>query len=129
MSLSIIDKDKPNPTTLTTLRLRVRGLLDADGKPYDLSGVTKFYAHIKDALSDPDASADVKLDSETNPTQFITTYAATGNLDIIFTTANTTLTAGTLYYIDVAAVWPDGTKIVLVNDTITFTVPPTLAVT
>jgi len=128
MSLSISDKDSPNPTTLTTLTLYIRGLKDKDGKPYDLSGASKFYAHIKDTLADVDASADVKLDSSTNPTQFVDTYAATGNLDVIFTTTNTTLTAGTLYYIGVAAVWADGTKVVLVNDTITFTVPPTLSV-
>ena len=129
MSLGINDKDSPNPTTLTTLPLYIRGLKDKDGKKYDLSGVSKFYAHIKDELTDSDATAAVTINSTSNPTQFVTTYASTGNLDVIFSTTNTNLTAGTLYYIDVKAVWADGTVVELVRDTIVFDVPVTLAVT
>ena len=129
MSLSIVDKDNPNPTTLTTLRLYLRGLKDKDGKPYDLSGASKLYAHIKDELTDADASAAVSINSTSNPTQFVSTYASTGNLDVIFSTTNTNLTAGLLYYIDVKAVWTDGTVVELVRDTIVFDKPVTLAVT
>jgi hypothetical protein len=127
MSLSIVDKSNPNPTTLTTLWLRVRGVLDKDGQPYDLSGA-KIYAHIKNTLSEADIAADVTLNSATNPTQFIMTYASTGNLDVIFSTTNTALTAGTLYYIDVKAVWTTGTVVEVVRDTIIFDAPVTLAV-
>ncbi len=128
MSLSISDKDVPNPTTLTTLTLYIRGLTDNDGKPYDLSGASKIYATIKSSLATADASADVQIDDSTNATQFVTTYASTGNLDVTFTTTDTDLTAGTLYYVDVAAVWADGTKVELVRDELVFDVPPTLAV-
>jgi len=127
MSLSITDKDNPKPPTLTTLRLCLRNLLDKDGEPYDLSGCSKFYAHIKDALTDADASADCKLDSVSNPTQFVTTYASTGNLDVIFSTTNTNLTAGTLYYIGVTAIWSGGTKVELCRDTIVFQTAITLS--
>jgi hypothetical protein len=128
MSLSISDKDVPNPTTLTTLTLYIRGLTDNNGKPYDLSGASKIYATIKDSLADADAAADVHIDSVSDATQFVTTYASTGNLDVTFTTTDTDLTAGTLYYIDVKAVWADGTVVELVRDTVVFDVPPTLAV-
>ncbi len=128
MSLSIEDKESPRPTTLTTMTLCIRGLLDKNGVPYDLSGASKFYAHIKDELTDSDATAAVTINSTSNPTQFITTYASTGNLDVIFTTTNTTLTAGTLYYIDVKAIWATGAAVELVRDTIIFDVPATLAV-
>jgi len=126
MSLSIIDKDTPNPTTLTTLTLFLRDLKDKDRLPYNLSGA-KLYAHIKDSLAEADAAADVSINTTSNASQFVITYASTGNVDVIFTPTNTTLTAGTLYYIDVKAVWTDGTVRELVRDTIVFDVPPTLA--
>jgi hypothetical protein len=128
MSLGITDKSSPNPTTLTTLTLYIRGLVDKDGKPYDLSGCSKFYCNVKSSLATVDASADVKINSVSNPTQFVTTYASTGNLDVILSTTNTALTAGTLYYIDVAAIWASGTKVELVRDTLVFDAPVTLAV-
>ena len=128
MSLNITDKDDPKPTTLTTMTLYIRGLKDRNGAVYDLSGASKIYAHIKDALADADASADVKINSVDNAAQFTTTYASTGNLDVIFSTTNTTLTAGTTYYIDVKAMWAGGTAVELVRDTIVFDAPVTLAV-
>jgi hypothetical protein len=127
MSLSISDKSGPNPTTKTTLRLCIRDVLDKDGKFYDFSAVSKIYAHIKDSLSDADAAADVTINSVSNPTQFVTTYASTGNLDVIFSSTNTTLIAGTLYYIDVKAIWADGTSVEIVRDTITFDTAITFA--
>lgn len=127
MSLTIEDKNDPKPKTLTTLTLYIRGLLDKDGKKFDLSGASKIYATIKDSLSDAD-NAHVQINSVSNPTQFVTTYASKGNLDVAFSTTNTTLTAGTLYYIDVTAVWSTGRKEVLVDDTIVFDTPVTLAV-
>lgn len=125
MALSIKDKDNPKPFTVSTLYITLRNLKDKDGEPFDLSGA-KFYCHLKDTLTDADASADVKLDSTTNPTQFITTYASTGNLDVILSSTNTNLTAGTLYYIDVVAI-VSSTKYVLMSDTITFQAPATLS--
>lgn len=127
MSLSIADKASPNPTTLTTLWVCLRGLTDRNGVPYDLSGASKIYAHIKDALTDTDAAADVTINNVTNASQFVTTYASTGNLDVIFSTTNTNLTAGTLYYLDVAAIWSTGLKVELVRDTFVFDKPVTLS--
>jgi hypothetical protein len=127
MSLSISDKSNPNPTTLSTLWLRVRDAKDKDGQLYDFSGA-KIYASIKDSLAEADNAADVNINSTSNPTQFVTTYASTGNLDVIFSTTNTARTAGTLYYIDVKAIWATGVAVEVVRDTITFDVPTTLAV-
>lgn len=127
MSLPILDKTNPNPCTKSTLHITLRDLKDKDGEPYDLSACSKFYATIKDALSDADASADAQIDSTNEPTQFVTTYASTGNLDVIFSSTNTDLTAGTLYHIDVAAIWPTGTKNILVRDTIKFDTAVTLS--
>lgn len=126
MSLPIVDKDAPNPTTKTTLPLYIRDLLTKDGLPYDVSGA-KLYAHIKDSLADADAAANVSINTTDNATQFVITYASTGNVDVIFTSTNTNLTAGTLYYIDVKAIWPDGTALEVVRDTIIFDTPVTLA--
>jgi hypothetical protein len=126
MSLSISDKESPRPVTRTTLPLYIRGLKTKDGLPYDLSGA-KLYAHIKDSLAEADAAADVTINSTSNASQFTTTYASTGNVDVIFTSTNTALTAGTLYYVDVKAVWVDGTSLEIVRDTIVFDNPVTLA--
>jgi hypothetical protein len=128
MSLKITDKDSPRPTLLTTLPLYLRDLKDKDGKLYDLSGASKFYATIKDALSDADNAAAVSINSTTNPTQFVITYANTGNLDIIFSTTNTDLTADIPYYVDVKAIWANGNAVVLVEDTLIFQTPSTKAV-
>jgi hypothetical protein len=127
MSLSISDKTKPNPKTLCTLTIALRGLLDRDGKPYDLSAA-KIVATIKDALADADA-AHVNINSTSNPSQFVLTFASTGNLDVIFSTTNTTLTAGTTYFVGVKAIWATGAAEELVDDTIVFDVPAVLAVT
>jgi len=126
MSLSIKDKGNPKPFTLTTLHITLRNLKDKDGEPYDLSGASKFYCTVKDSLSDLD-NAHVQINSSSNPSQFITTYASTGNLDVILTPTNTNLTAGTFYYIDVAAIWVTGVKVILMSDTIVFQTPSTLA--
>jgi len=126
MSLPISDKEDPRPVTKTTFPLYIRGVLDKDGLPYNLSGA-KLYAHIKDSLSEADIAADVTLNNVTNATQFVTTYSSTGNIDVIFSSTNTDLTAGTLYYIDVKGVWADGTSLEIVRDTIIFDAPPTLA--
>ena len=121
MRLFIIDKDTPNPKIGDTLHLRLRDLKDGDGKLYDLSGASKIYATIKDKLTDEDAEAAAQIDSVNEPTQFILAYASTGNLDVIFTPANTTgLTAGTPYYIDVRAIWNTGEVVSIVRDTIIF---------
>ena len=128
MSLSITDKDRPKPCTLTTLPLYLRGLLDKDKKPYDLSGADKIYATIKDSLADADNAADVQINSTDNPTQFVLTYADKGDLDVIFSTTDTNLTAGRTYYIDVKAVWANGNAVELVTDTIIFQTPPTKSV-
>jgi hypothetical protein len=128
MSLAISDKEDPRPTTLTTLPLYIRGLKDKDGKPYDVSGATKVYATIKSDLSLIDANAEVHIDSTNNPTQFVLTYAAYGDLDVIFSTTNTNLTAGVLYYLDLKAIWANGNAVELVRDTLVFDVPGTKAV-
>jgi hypothetical protein len=127
MSLSISDKTNPDPQTLCTLTLTIRNVLDRNGVAYDLS-TAKIVATIKDALADADA-AHVNINSTSNPSQFVVTAAATGNIDVIFSTTNTNLTAGTNYYIGVAAIWATGTKVMLVDDTIVFSAPPVLAVT
>ncbi|MDD4986906.1 MAG: hypothetical protein PHQ43_14255 [Dehalococcoidales bacterium] len=127
MSLSIIDKDSPNPKVQCTLTLHLRNLKDADGQPYDLSGASIIYATIKDSLADVDASADAQIDSTNEASQFTTTYASTGNLDVEFTPTNTDLTAGTPYYVDVKAIWASGEIEELVRDVFIFDTPVTLS--
>ncbi len=127
MSLSIIDKDSPNPKTQCTLRLHLRNLRDADGQPYDLSGASIIYATLKDSLADVDGSADAQIDTTAEASQFTLTYASTGNLDVEFTPTNTNLTAGTPYYIDVKAIWATGEIEELVRDVIVFDKPVTLS--
>lgn len=129
MSLYILDKDDPNPKVTDTLHIRLRNLKDGDGKPYNLSTASVIYATIKDSLADEDASADAQIDSDTNSTQFILTYASTGNIDVIFSSDDTDLTAGLLYYIDVRAIWSAGEVISLMRDTIVFDTPVTLSTT
>ena len=126
MSLFIIDKDTPNPKIGDTLHLRLRDLKDGDGKPYDLSTATKIYATIKDSLADADVDAAAQIDSVNEPTQFILTYASTGNIDVIYSPTNTAaLTAGVLYYIDVKTIWTTGDIVSIVRDTIIFDEPVT----
>ena len=122
MSLTITDKTDPYPLIGDTVTIRLRGLKDADGSAYDLSGAAKIYCCVKAALTDLDAAALVNINNSSNPTQFTTTYASTGNLDVILSSTNTAaLTADTTYYIDVKAIWTTGTVIVsLVWDTIVF---------
>ena len=129
MSLYISDKDNPNPKVKDTLHIRLRNLKDGDGKPYNLSGASKIYATIKDSLADPDISAAAQIDSVTESDQFILTYASTGNIDVIFSSDDTDLTAGTLYYIDVRAIWNGGDVVSLARDTIIFDTPVTLSTT
>jgi hypothetical protein len=128
MSLSISDKNTPNPTTLTTLTLAIRGVKNNSGQYYDFSTASKVYATIKDSLADTDATANVVINSVSNPTQFVLTYANNGNMDITFNTTNTALTAGTLYYLDIKAVWTAGAAVEIVRDTLVFDTPVTLAV-
>ncbi len=126
MSLFIIDKDTPNPKIGDTLHLRLRDLKDGDGKAYDLSSASKVYATIKDSLADADVDAAAQIDSVNEPTQFILTYASTGNIDVIYSPTNTAaLTAGVLYYIDVKAIWTTGEIVSIVRDTIIFDEPVT----
>ena len=126
MSLFIIDKDNPNPKIGDTLHLRLRDLKNGDGKAYDLSSATKIYATIKDSLADADVDAAAQIDSVSEPTQFILTYASTGNIDVIYSPTNTAaLTAGVLYYIDVKAIWTTGDIVSIVRDTIIFDEPVT----
>ncbi len=122
MSLTITDKEAPYPIIGDTVTIRLRDLVDADGSPYNLSGAAKIYCTIKAALTDEDAEALVSIDNVTNATQFVTTYASTGNLDVILSSTNTVaLTADTTYYVDVKAIWTTGTVIIsLVHDTIVF---------
>lgn len=122
MSLSITDKEAPQPIIGDTVTIRLRDLKDADSKPYDLSGAAKIYCTIKAALTDEDAAALVSIDSVTNSGQFTTTYASSGNLDVILSSTNTVaLTADTTYYVDVKAIWTTGTVIIsLVHDTVVF---------
>jgi hypothetical protein len=129
MSLGISDKDNPKPCTLSTLPIYVRGAVDKDKRPYDLTGATKIYATIKSDLSLPDASAEVNINSVDNAGQFVLTYAATGNLDVIFSTTNTNLTAGTPYHVDIKAIWADGNAVPIVEDVLIFQTPATKAVT
>lgn len=129
MSLFISDKDNPNPKVTDTLHIRLRNLKDGDGKPYDLSTADVIYATIKDSLADEDASAAAQIDSTTESDQFILTYASTGNIDVIFNSDDTDLTAGTLYYIDVRAIWTGGEVVSLMRDTIIFDTPVTLSTT
>jgi len=126
VSLFIIDKDTPNPKIGDTLHLRLRDLKDGDGKAYDLSSASKVYATIKDSLADADVDAAAQIDSVNEPTQFILTYASTGNIDVIYSPTNTAaLTAGVLYYIDVKAIWTTGEIVSIVRDTIIFDEPVT----
>jgi len=126
VSLFIIDKDNPNPKIGDTLHLRLRDLKNGDGKAYDLSSATKIYATIKDSLADADVDAAAQIDSVSEPTQFILTYASTGNIDVIYSPTNTAaLTAGVLYYIDVKAIWTTGDIVSIVRDTIIFDEPVT----
>jgi hypothetical protein len=126
VSLFIIDKDTPNPKIGDTLHLRLRDLKDGDGKPYDLSTATKIYATIKDSLADADVDAAAQIDSVNESNQFILTYGSTGNMDAIFSPSDTSgLTAGTLYYIDVRAIWNTGEVVSIVRDTIIFDEPVT----
>jgi|BioPla2DNA2_1021312.scaffolds.fasta_scaffold09932_2 hypothetical protein len=128
MSLFILDKEDSNPKLGDTLHIRLRQLKDADGQPYNLLGASKIYATIKDSLSDPDVSADAQIDSVTNPGQFVLTYANSGDMDAIFSSTDTgSLVAGTLYYIDVRAIWNTGEVVSLVHDTIVFDKPVTLS--
>lgn len=126
MSLYILDKDNPNPKVEDTLHIRLRNLKDGDGKAFDLSSAL-IYATIKDSLADADASADAQIDSTNESDQFILTYADSGNIDVIFSSADTDLTAGTLYYIDVRAIFSTGEVISLMRDTIVFDTPVTLS--
>jgi hypothetical protein len=80
-------------------------------------------------LADPDISAAAQIDSVTESDQFILTYASTGNIDVIFSSDDTDLTAGTLYYIDVRAIWNGGDVVSLARDTIIFDTPVTLSTT
>jgi hypothetical protein len=122
MSLSIPDKETPSKPKLGDLfPVYIRGLLDKDKKPYNLSAATKLYITVKDALADLDAAAVLQKDSVSNPTQFVTTYASTGNLDALLLPADTaTLVAGTLYYVDVKAIWSATNIVTLVSDTVTW---------
>jgi len=126
MSLYLIDKEDPKPKVGDTLHIRLRNLKDGDGKPYDLSTATKIYATIKDSLADADVDASAQIDSVNESNQFILTYGSTGNMDAIFSPSDTSgLTAGTLYYIDVKAIWSGGEIISLLRDTIIFDEPVT----
>jgi hypothetical protein len=122
MSLTITDKANPYPLIGDTVTIRLRNLKNADGAAYDISGAAKIYCIIKTALTDLDAAALVNINNGTNSTQFVTTYASTGNIDVTLSSTNTAaLTADTTYYIDVKAIWTTGTVIVsLLYDTIIF---------
>ena len=121
MSLYIEDKTNPMPVVGDKVTIKLRGLLNESGAVYDLSTVTKFYCTIKDALTDLDAAALKQINSSTNATQFITTYASTGNLDVILLPADTVLLSPDVtYYIDIKAIWSATDIRSLAYDTIEF---------
>jgi len=126
MSLFIIDKDNPNPKIGDTLTLTMRGLKDRNGKPYNLSGASKIYSPIKDSRADADVDAAAQIDSVNEPPQFALIFGESGNGDVIYSPSTTaSLTAGTLYYIDVRAIWNTGEVVSIVRDTIIFDEPVT----
>ena len=116
MSLRIQDVDEARLVTGDIITIRCRELIDPDGRPYDLSDVDTIYCTVKESLADADGEAIIQIDSVTNPTQFNLANALYGELDVTLLPVNTTLLVpGTIYFIDIKALWPDGPVLSIVN--------------
>ena len=117
MSLRILDRATTRNVVGDEVKITIRDLRMENGNVYDLSGASKIYCTVKAALADLDNAALININSVTNATQFILTDAANGNISVILTATNSaTLTAGTRYFLDVKAIWADGTIVSLVNE-------------
>lgn len=117
MSLLISDIGQARLVLGDTVTVRVRNLVDYKNQPYDLStGISKIYCMVKTSLADVDGSALVSINSSSNPTQFVTTNAAYGELDVVLLPANTAaLTAGVKYNLDIKAIYTTGKIVSIVN--------------
>lgn len=116
MSLKIEDIAEARLVLGDTVTIRLRELRDAEDAVYSLATVEKFYCMVKTALADTDGSALISINSSSNPTQFVTTNAAYGELDVVLLPADTAaLTAGVKYNLDIKAIWADGTILSLLN--------------
>lgn len=117
MSLRILDRDDPRPMLGDTIYIVCRDLKDRDRNVYDLSGVSKWYCTVKSDLTVADASAQIHIDSATNPTQFVLTSAATGKITVILSPTNSAaLTAGTFYYLQLKGIYASGEMVSVVYE-------------
>lgn len=91
------------------------------GDWYDLSGTTKIYCTLKSDLTVLDASASLQINSSSNPSSFDLTKAASGEIIVTLPHTSTAgLTAGTLYYMDIKAIWGSLQKYIVRNSEMRF---------
>lgn len=116
MSLRIQDVDEARLVTGDIITIRCRELIDPDGRPYDLSDVDTIYCTVKESLADADDEAIIQIDSVTKSAQFKLTNAQYGEIDVVLLPDDTVLLApGTIYFIDIKALWADGPVLSIVN--------------
>lgn len=128
MSLTITWPTEARPKLLSTFHLMLRDLRDSTGAIIDLSQASKVYLTLKVSPSDTDASAALQVNNIDDSSYFDLTQGVLGAADIVVPPSEMdTLHADTPYWMDVKAIWPDGTAVTLVYDVITFDPPVTRA--
>jgi hypothetical protein len=116
MSLRIQDVDESRLVAGDIITIRCRELVDPDGRPYDLSDAAAIYCTVKESLADADDEAIIQIDSVTKSAQFKLTNAQYGEIDVVLLPDDTVLLApGTIYFIDIKALWADGPVLSIVN--------------
>ena len=81
-----------------------------------MSDADTIYCTVEESLADTDGEAIIQIDSVTAPTQFNLANTLYGELDVTLLPTNTVLLApGTIYFIDIKALWADGPVLSIVN--------------